>query len=130
METSINIQQNTTGTSENVTQTQPQTQTQDPKVVFANNDGRVCLAPSLSWFCREYHIGKGVVSDMNKKKKISHRDWYLVDKHWLPAVYRLLNKPPDWYPGVVGTYKCDPVQVSLLIQKLIEQYTQEKAISL
>lgn len=102
--------------------------TQVPKVVFVNTDGRVCLAPSLSWFSKEFHIGKGVISEMTKQKRLSYKNWYYVDKYWLPAVYNVLGKPAEWFPGATGVYQCDPNNVLMLIQNLNKSCPQKETI--
>ena len=101
-------------------------ETRSPKVVFINSDGRVCLAPSLSWFSREFHMGKGVISDMTRQKRLSYREWYFVNNHWLPAIYKVLEKPPEWFPGVVGVYNCNVQDVSMVIQNLTASFVQNK----
>lgn len=87
--------------------------------VFVNEDGTICLTPSIPWLCEKFHLGKGSISDLYTSKKLCHKGWYYVGKHWLPAVYSILNKPPEWFPGVVGVYKCPKEEVDLLIISMV-----------
>lgn len=88
--------------------------------VFVHEDGTVCLTPSIPWFCERFHLGKGSISDLYTAKKLSHKGWYYVEKLWLPAVYSILGKPAEWFPGVVGVYKCSIEAVNMLIDSMVK----------
>lgn len=110
-----------------ITKTSPSTTNPNPdqltvRHVFVNENGTICLTPSIPWICEKFHLGKGSISDLYSGKKVCHKGWYYVGKHWLPAVYSILNKPPEWFPGVVGVYRCSVEDVKLLIISMVSSH--------
>lgn len=68
------------------------------KFIFVNSNGNVCLAPSLTWFCNNYHLSKGSISDIHKKRLSFHMGWAAVPMDKIEEVLALIGKTsPD--PG-------------------------------
>lgn len=62
------------------------------KFIFVNSNGNICLAPSLTWFCNNYHLSKGNISDVHKKRLSFHMGWAPVPLEKINEVLTLIGK--------------------------------------
>ena len=73
------------------------------KFIFINSNGNICLAPSLTWFANTYHLSKGNVSDVYKKRISLHMGWTMVPIDKISNVLTLIGKTEP----VTGKYTTD-----------------------
>jgi len=82
------------------------------RFAFANEDGRVVLVPSLTWFCAAYHLSKGKVSDMNTGVCKQHMRWRIILD--AAVVRRILSKPDNWRL-TAGEYRVPPSSITAVL---------------